>query len=331
MVETLSINVYCEFLPCGYNLHVGQNVGITQKKNPLTITKVRSYCDVKKKSAKKKKKKKKKCLRICGMAENIDLDKNRTWVAIFVYLHNLWVRLKFTGDGEAPSRDYVAEELILQTTWINAHDIYSIFALPNKRDFELCFFQESTLQLFLEVVLSRCNEPNWKERNIESSLKLDVTNVVVKFWTGQIPDQDIELYLKRYYDILQPANKPVNKFGIWFGVRKYKVCMRKDSSGRHIQIPNSISLGPYNGHIIYPGQVTKCFICQSVDHQAKDCPTVKCWRCGNLGHKARECQRESECSLCGHRGHTFYNCPMSYSNKAKSAIHPTALMTSSIF
>uniref|UniRef100_A0A3Q3XJ09 CCHC-type domain-containing protein n=1 Tax=Mola mola TaxID=94237 RepID=A0A3Q3XJ09_MOLML len=57
-------------------------------------------------------------------------------------------------------------------------------------------------------------------------------------------------------------------------------------------------------------QVTKCFICQSVEHQVKDCPTVKCWRCGNLGHKARECQYESGCSLCGHRGHTSFNCPI---------------------
>uniref|UniRef100_A0A3Q3X5S7 Zinc finger CCHC domain-containing protein n=1 Tax=Mola mola TaxID=94237 RepID=A0A3Q3X5S7_MOLML len=112
------------------------------------------------------------------------------------------------------------------------------------------------------------------------------------------------LYLKRYCNILQPAIKPVDKFGIWYGVRKYKVRMRKDSSGHLIQIPNSVSLGPYNGCIIYPGQVTKRFICQSVEHQVKDCPTVKC----------------CECSLCGHRGHTVFNCPMSYSNKAKSSV-----------
>uniref|UniRef100_A0A3Q3WU03 CCHC-type domain-containing protein n=1 Tax=Mola mola TaxID=94237 RepID=A0A3Q3WU03_MOLML len=195
---------------------------------------------------------------------------------------NLWVRLRYTGDGEAPSRDYVAEELILLTTWINAHGIYSFIALPNKRDVELCFCHESTLRCFLEVVSSKCNEAKWKV---------------------SIPC-NVELYLKRYCDILQPAVKPVDKFGLWFGVRKYKVRMRKDGSGHLIQIP-------YNGRIIYPGQVTKCFICQS------------CWRCGNLGHKARECQYESECSLCSHRGHTFFNCPMSYSNKAKSAKHPT--------
>ena len=60
---------------------------------------------------------------------------------------------------------------------------------------------------------------------VESNLQLNVTNVVVKFWTDRIPDQDIELYLKRYCNILQPALKPVGKFGLWFDVRKYKVRM----------------------------------------------------------------------------------------------------------
>uniref|UniRef100_A0A8D0CW31 CCHC-type domain-containing protein n=1 Tax=Sander lucioperca TaxID=283035 RepID=A0A8D0CW31_SANLU len=78
------------------------------------------------------------------------------------------------------------------------------------------------------------------------------------------------------------------------------------------QIPNSISLGPYNGRIIYTGQITKCFICEATDHQVKDCPTVKCWRCGSLGHKANSCRSESECSLCGEKGHTFFSCPSSF-------------------
>lgn len=47
------------------------------------------------------------------------------------------------------------------------------------------------------------NKPNWKEWNIESSLELDV---MVKFWTGWIPDQDIELYLIRYYKFCNLQN-----------------------------------------------------------------------------------------------------------------------------
>ncbi|KAE8300714.1 hypothetical protein D5F01_LYC00861 [Larimichthys crocea] len=81
----------------------------------------------------------------------------------------------------------------------------------------------------------------------------------------------------------------VDRFGIWYGVRKYKIQMRKDSKGHFIQIPNSISLGPYNGRIIYPG------------------------------HKAKDCNFESVCSLCGVTGHTFFSCPGSYVNKTKTS------------
>uniref|UniRef100_A0A3P9D2W9 CCHC-type domain-containing protein n=1 Tax=Maylandia zebra TaxID=106582 RepID=A0A3P9D2W9_9CICH len=222
---------------------------------------------------------------------------------------NLWVRLKYIGDGDPPTRDYVAEELILQTSWLNVQDIYSFIALPSKRDFELCFTEEAPLRRFLEISLSNASHPKWKDWQVESSVQVEVVTLVVKFWTGRIPDQDIELYLKRYCEILQPPVKPVDKFGFWYGVRKYKVRMRRDEAGHIISIPNSISLGPYNGRIIYPGQSVRCFICQGPDHQARECPTVKCWKCGELGHKAKICQNESECSLCGAKGHTFFKCP----------------------
>uniref|UniRef100_A0A3Q2V1F5 CCHC-type domain-containing protein n=1 Tax=Haplochromis burtoni TaxID=8153 RepID=A0A3Q2V1F5_HAPBU len=227
---------------------------------------------------------------------------------------NLWVRLKYIGDGDPPTRDYVAEELLLQTSWLNVQDIYSFIALPNKRDFELCFTQEAPLRRFLEISFSNASHPKWKDWQVESSVQVEVVTLVVKFWTGRIPDQDIELYLKRYCEILQPPVKPVDKFGFWYGVRKYKVRMHE--VGHIISIPNSISLGPYNGRIIYPGQSARCFICQGPDHQARECPTIRCWKCGELGHKANICQNESECSLCGAKGHTFFKCPKSFKEES---------------
>uniref|UniRef100_A0A669C6S9 CCHC-type domain-containing protein n=1 Tax=Oreochromis niloticus TaxID=8128 RepID=A0A669C6S9_ORENI len=138
--------------------------------------------------------------------------------------------------------------------------------------------------------------------------------------------------------------------------------MRRDESGHIVSIPNSISLGPFNGRIIYPGQANRCFICQALDHQARDCPTFKCWKCGELGHKAKECQndsanrcficqaldhqardcttfkcwkcgelghrakecqKDSECSLCGLKGHTFFKCPKSFANITKAPQQPS--------
>lgn len=72
----------------------------------------------------------------------------------------------------------------------------------------------------------------------------------------------------------------------------------------------------------------RCFIYQ--DHQARDCPTIKCWKCGDLGHKAKDCHNESECSLCGAKGHTFFKCPKSFVNILKFSQQPPPSETSDL-
>ncbi|KAL7402546.1 hypothetical protein ABVT39_016585 [Epinephelus coioides] len=156
---------------------------------------------------------------------------------------------------------------------------------------------------------------------VESAIQHDIVNLVVKFWTGRMSDNDVELYLSRFCDILQ-VNKPLEKHGIWYGVRKYKVKLHKDTGGQVKQIPNCNSMGPYNRRIIYLGQTACCFICGSPDHQVKQCPTEKCWKRGSLGHKATTCTSESLCNLCGQNGHIFFNCPHSYANQARAHHQP---------
>ena len=37
-----------------------------------------------------------------------------------------------------------------------------------------------------------------------------------------------------------------------------------------------------------------------------------------MGHKVKDCQNGAECTLCGEQGHSYFQCPSSYSNKAKA-------------
>uniref|UniRef100_A0A8B9GSG5 CCHC-type domain-containing protein n=1 Tax=Astyanax mexicanus TaxID=7994 RepID=A0A8B9GSG5_ASTMX len=145
-----------------------------------------------------------------------------------------------------------------------------------------------------------------------SSTPQDVVNIVVKFWTGRVADEDVNHYLSRYCDLLQPVEKLLDQFGMWYGVRRYKVKLRRNPSGEIQQIPNTISMGPYTGKITYAGQVQKCFTCGSSDHQVKECNQIKCWKCGQLGHKGKECINQEHCSLCGETNHSYFTCPKSY-------------------
>ncbi|KAG9269201.1 zinc finger CCHC domain-containing protein 3 isoform X2, partial [Astyanax mexicanus] len=119
--------------------------------------------------------------------------------------------------------------------------------------------------------------------------------------------------------------KPVDNMGYWYGVRKYKVKLLRDANGHILSIPNSILFGMYNGTISYQGQIPRCFVCQSTEHQVKDCQTVKCWQCGEFGHKSKtECNNNAVYNLCRNQGHSYFTCPNSYINRLKKMFKPTA-------
>lgn len=158
----------------------------------------------------------------------------------------------------------------------------------------------------------------WEDWEVVSSIPQDVVSIVVKFWTGRVADEDVEQYLFRYCVLLQPAEKLLDQFGMWYGVRRYRVKLRRNQSGELIQIPNTIMMGPYTGKISYTGQIQRSYICNSKEHQVKDCDQIKCWKCGQLGHKGKACTNEEVCGLCGEQNHSFSFCPKSYSNQVKS-------------
>ncbi|XP_036436873.1 GTPase IMAP family member 8-like [Colossoma macropomum] len=190
-------------------------------------------------------------------------------------------------------------------------------ALPNRKDFEIIFLQDRALQSFTQIFNAGVGNGFWKDWELDTSAPQDIRFIYVKFWTGKVADADVEQYLRRYCEILQPVFKPLDQFGLWYGVRRYKVKLHHNPDGSLYQIPNSITLGPYNGRISYPDQVQRCYMCGSQDHQVKDCEALKCWKCGELGHKGKECKNTELCNLCQERGHTYFKCPSSYSNKAR--------------
>lgn len=165
-----------------------------------------------------------------------------------------WVR----GSADPPRCD-VGEVLLFEPS-----DVYSFIAPPHRNDFKLCFTSETSQRRFLQIQASKAADPKWKDWPVETSIQMDTTTLVVKFWTGRVPDEGTELYLPWYCEITHSAFKPVDKFGIWYGVRKNRIRIVKDENAHLIQIPNSIDLGPYNGRIVYPGQSISCYICGSV-------------------------------------------------------------------
>ena len=94
---------------------------------------------------------------------------------------NNWARLKCTGEADPPSREYVGKELLFESNLLCARDVHSFIALPNRREFELCFYQQATLRRFLEQHAAESQQDKWNFWSIDSSVSIGVVNLVVKF------------------------------------------------------------------------------------------------------------------------------------------------------
>lgn len=62
--------------------------------------------------------------------------------------------------------------------------------MPNWRDVILVFKEDPPLCLFLEVQSAQETAAKWKNWTMESSIKLDVKKVFVKFWMERVPDHN---------------------------------------------------------------------------------------------------------------------------------------------
>lgn len=88
-----------------------------------------------------------------------------------------WTRLRYVGEDEAPSGEYVGDNLLFESHWINASDIYSFIALPYRKERELVFKAETSLHHFLEVYATKSRDEKWKHWQVESSMNIDEKNL----------------------------------------------------------------------------------------------------------------------------------------------------------
>ena len=170
---------------------------------------------------------------------------------------NNWVRLRYNGSLQTtPSRDHVVEQLLLKTANVKASDLLSFIGPSNHKEYEACFNTERSLKEFAHEFNNE-TDGKWKRWSMESPLELDVVSLTVRMNSGRVHDEDVACFVNRFGEILQTVFKPKDKYGLWYGVRKYRVKQRRDVEGKLVPIPNCLTLGPFRAMISYPGQVLR--------------------------------------------------------------------------
>ena len=187
---------------------------------------------------------------------------------------------------------------------VNRSDLKAVVDVG--KEVEILFLSEEALRSFVTHVPS--------EWGCSHELDDDVTvTVSPMFGSGHTYVQDgvLTTALERKGKVLSGKRcEYAECLGVENGVRMFKMKDVKELGG-------SLRFGTAVFKVQYKGQRKRCFHCDSVEHEAKDCTDRLCFKCNKGGHKADSCAEKPVCSACGEEGHIHRKCHKSYANRCQ--------------
>ncbi|MBN3312980.1 ZCHC3 protein, partial [Atractosteus spatula] len=145
--------------------------------------------------------------------------------------------------------------------------------------------------------------------------------LTVHMFNPYVPEEDVEIFLRRFVDITAKSTKVIDRNKYWTGKRKYFVRLRTISAQEDgfLHPPATFYIGVNRGYLHYPGQPLTCRRCGKEGHFAANCKEVVCRKCGETGHVGASCKKGKTCNLCGEEGHLYKDCPLSHTLVSREA------------
>ncbi|MBN3313979.1 ZCHC3 protein, partial [Atractosteus spatula] len=145
--------------------------------------------------------------------------------------------------------------------------------------------------------------------------------LTVHMFNPYVPEEDVEIFLRRFVDITAKSTKVIDRNRYWTGKRKYFVRLRTISAQEDgfLHPPATFYIGVNRGYLHYPGQPLTCRRCGKEGHFAANCKEVVCRKCGKTGHVGASCKKGKTCNLRGEEGHLYKDCPLSHTSVSREA------------
>ncbi|MBN3325212.1 ZCHC3 protein, partial [Atractosteus spatula] len=135
--------------------------------------------------------------------------------------------------------------------------------------------------------------------------------LIVQMFNPYVPEEDIEVFLKRFVDLTAKGTKIMDRNRYWTGKIRFFARLRTASTQEDgfLHPPAMFFIGANRGYLSYPGQPLTCRRCGGEGHFAANCRELMCKRCGKTGHLGADCKATKTCNLCGENGHLYKDCP----------------------
>ncbi|XP_041440562.1 zinc finger CCHC domain-containing protein 3-like isoform X2 [Xenopus laevis] len=183
------------------------------------------------------------------------------------------VRLCWTGDADHPLDRERVRRLLFDSMGFRSQDILVVTDVSGSK-FDVSFQVAESLPKFWSLYKKKGPTDMWKSVQARPVSSSQVKTVTIAFKNEMIRRKDVLSWLQQHCTVLSPVRRVRCSYGVWTG--EWRAQVKLNVVNNVLQhLPITFFIWNERGVVSYFGQPRICYVCESTEHFASDCPIEK--------------------------------------------------------
>ncbi|XP_018101128.1 zinc finger CCHC domain-containing protein 3-like [Xenopus laevis] len=183
------------------------------------------------------------------------------------------VRLCWTGDADHPLDRERALSLLFNSMGFQSEDIFAVSCVPGSK-FDVNFQVAESLLKFWSLYKRERTTDMWRSVQARPVSSSQVKTVTIAFKHEMIRRKDVLSWLQQHCTVLSPVRRVRDIEQFWTG--EWRAQVKLNVVNNVLQhLPITFFIWNERGVVSYSGQPRICYVCESTEHFASDCPIEK--------------------------------------------------------